>query len=279
MAVVWCRVTRSVMCVMNYALVTWHCHGRLGPLHQIKTLRQALRHSHLTIIIKSMAGMYSEPFHFSMWYMSDNQMFISILKLVHDPRNCPLCWQHALTMSLTGQNYNHPSSVSAMRLWSSCVQRMSTQLRSANMWLYQQLDTHNHTMGGNSKYSCAHLSNQYMLILSCLGLTVSSSRRLTQTRSEKRSHVQYFDWDLWFVWTLTSHHNKTDSWTASHKCSYDSNFTALVLTPLDPPPPSPTAAPLTTTANNYGQNNNKVHILQPQQIFLTLQIFLRVSPV
>ena len=101
----------------------------------------------------------------------------------------------------------------------------------------------------------------------------------TQTRSEKRSHVQYFDWDLWLVWTLTSHHNKTDSWTASHKCSYNSNFTALVLTPLDPPPPSPTAAPLTTTANNYGQNNNKVHILQPQQIFLTLQIFLRVSPV
>ena len=41
---------------------------------------------------------------------------------------------HALTTSLTGQNYNHPSSITAMRLWaSSCVQRMSTQLRSANI--------------------------------------------------------------------------------------------------------------------------------------------------
>ena len=185
---------------------------------------------------------------------------------------------HAKTMSLTRQNYNHPSSVSAMRLWaSSCVQRMSTQLRSANITVWHsQYDT----MGGNSKYSYAHLSNQYMLMLSCLHRFDSQVEgECTQTRSEKRSHVQYFDWDLWFVWTLTSHHNKTHSWTASHKCSYDSNFTALVLTPIDPPPPSPTAAPLTTTANNYGQNNNKVHILQPQQIFLTLQIFLRVSPV
>ena len=160
MAVVWCRVTRSVMSVMYYALVTWHCHGRLGPLHQIKTLRQALRHSHLTIIIKSMAGMYSEPFHFSMWYMSVNQMFISILKLVHDPRNCLLCGQHVLAMSLTGQNYNHPSSVSAMRLWaSSCVQRMSTQLRSANI-------TASHSQSHNGRefkiFLCPYfISNQY----------------------------------------------------------------------------------------------------------------------
>ena len=143
--------------------------------------------------------------------------------------------------------------------------------------LIVHLDTHNHTMGGNSKYSYAHLSNQYtdtkLLRVDSLKL------KEKEVRSEKRSHVQYFDWDLWLVWTLTSQHNKTDSWKASYKCSYDFNFTALVLTPLDPPPPSLTAAPLTTTANNYGQNNNKVHILQPQQIFLTLQIFLRVSPV
>ena len=213
-------------------------------------------------------------------------MFISILKLVHDPINCPLCGQHALTMSLTGQNYNHPSSISAMRMWASWVQSVHTT------------EECKHLIVPTAWHSQWHNGREFKIFWSPFIKPIHADAKLLRFDSLKFKEIDpnkvrkevacsifwlrslvCLDINMSRQDTDSCDQTSTMPWRTDKKCSYDYNFTALVVTPLDPPPPSPTAAPLTTTANNYGQNNNKVHILQPQQIFLTLQIFLRVSPV